>query len=290
LGTVLKQCGLIRGSFLTTFYGYDISSHVKQYGPDLYRHLFRSCDRVLCLSEYMQQELIRLHCPRARIRIHHLGVDLSRFTFAVRTRRPDRGVNLFTPARLVEKKGLEYAIRAVGQLVDRHPSICFRIAGDGPLRKDLEALIARLKLERHVQLLGWQTQDQVVKQLNEADIFLAPSVTAADGDQEGTPTVLIEALAQGLPVVSTLHSGIPEIVRDGESGFLVPERDVEALADRIGFLIEHPELWAKMGAAGRAHVEKHFDSNKVNDRLVELYEELYREKKDPPGTTAKTRE
>ena len=110
--------------------------------------------------------------------------------------------------------------------------------------------------------------------MKDVDILLVPSVTAQDGDQEGTPAVLMEALAQGIPVISTYHSGIPELVQDGISGFLVPERDTNALAEKIIYLLEHQEIWAEMGKAGRKYVEENFDTNKLNDRLIKIYQQL----------------
>ena len=104
--------------------------------------------------------------------------------------------------------------------------------------------------------------------------MLAPSVTSQNGDCEGIPVAIVEALAWGLPVLSTLHSGIPEVIQDGESGFLVPERDTEALAEKLEYLIEHPELWPEMGRKGRKYVEEHYDIDKLNDRLVEIYQRL----------------
>ena len=100
------------------------------------------------------------------------------------------------------------------------------------------------------------------------------SVTDSEGDQEGQGLVLQEAQAMGLPVVSTLHNGIPESVLDGQSAFLVPERDVEALAEKLSYLIEHPEVWPGMGQAGRTYVEEYFDLHKLNDQLVEIYQQL----------------
>src|SRR5205085_9701304 len=105
-----------------------------------------------------------------------------------------------------------------------------------------------------------------------AHVFLLPSVTAANGDQEGTPVSLIEAQATGLPVVSTFHSGIPEVVRDRETGFLVPESDVNLLTERLEYLADHPDCWEIMGSKGRAHVEAHYDIARLNRDLVALYE------------------
>jgi colanic acid/amylovoran biosynthesis glycosyltransferase len=150
----------------------------------------------------------------------------------------------------------------------------YQIAGDGPLRNDLENLIDDLNVNDHVRLLGWKRQEEIVELMKGASILLAPSVTGKDGDQEGIPVTLMESLAQGLPVLSTQHSGIPELVQDGKSGFLVPERDVDALAERLEYLVKHPELWPAMGRAGRDYVERHYDISKLNDQLAQLYQQL----------------
>lgn len=276
LGAFLKQVGLLRGRLVTTFYGYDISSHIKAYGPGVYRQLFRRADRVLGLSQLMRDQLAELGCPEEKLDVHHLGIDTKRFRFEPRTLQTGEPVRLLTISRLVEKKGVEYGVRAVGELLKRGHRIEYRVAGDGPLRGPVEDLIRSLGVGDRIHLLGWQDQARIVELLGQAHILLAPSVTASDGDQEGTPTALIEALARGLPVVSTRHSGIPEIVRDEESGFLVDERDVGGLTEKLELLIRHPERWGGMGLAGRHRVEQEFDTTRLNDRLVELYRGLVR--------------
>ena len=132
----------------------------------------------------------------------------------------------------------------------------------------------QLGIESHVTLHGWKDQESVSSYLDQAHILLAPSVTAKNGEAEGIPNVVKEAMAVGLPVVSTLHSGIPELVEDGVSGYLVPERDVRAMSERLSDLIEHPERWESMGRAGRKKIEKDFDSEKLTDRLITLYQEI----------------
>jgi colanic acid/amylovoran biosynthesis glycosyltransferase len=114
--------------------------------------------------------------------------------------------------------------------------------------------------------------------MKDSDILLAPSVTAEGGDQEGIPVVLMEALAQGLPVISTYHSGIPELVQDGVSGYLVHERDVNVLSERLEHLIKNQELWAKMGRAGRNYIENYYNIDKLNEQLVEIFQKLLNRK------------
>jgi len=145
------------------------------------------------------------------------------------------------------------------------------VVGEGALRGELERLIGELGVGAHVRLLGWRSHDEVIRLCGSAHLMVAPSVTAANGDQEGIPNAVKEAMALGLPVVATRHSGIPELVEDGVSGLLVPERDVDALADRLAYLIDHGDAWATMARAGRAVVEADFDIEKLNDSLERLY-------------------
>jgi colanic acid/amylovoran biosynthesis glycosyltransferase len=146
--------------------------------------------------------------------------------------------------------------------------------GDGILRNALTTQIEKLKLGGSIRLLGWKSQEEIVELLKQADILLAPSITGNDGDEEGIPTTIMEAFALGLPVISTQHSGIPELVQDGQSGFLVPERDADALAQKLECLIKEPEKRHAMGRNGRTFVEQHHDIDQLNDQLVKIYQQL----------------
>ncbi len=273
LAALLKKVGAIRGKIVTAFHGEAGYTGQKRHarGYDL---LFEVGDLMLPMSEREKQNLIELGCSPQKIVVHRMGVDLSKFVFTPRQPRSDGEARLLTVARLVEKKGIEYAIRAVASVLEEYPRIEYNIAGDGPLRGDLENLIAELDVGDRIKLLGWKRQEEVVGLVKRADILLAPSVTSKDGDQEGIPVALMEALAQGLPVLSTYHSGIPELVQDGESGFLVPERDVDALAEKLKHLVKHQEIWARMGRAGREYVERYYNIDRLNDQLVQLYRRL----------------
>jgi colanic acid/amylovoran biosynthesis glycosyltransferase len=169
---------------------------------------------------------------------------------------------------------LEYAIRAIARLKASGRRLVYTVAGEGPLRAHLDRLIGELGLQAEVQLVGPKDKGEVVALLGLSHLFIAPSVTAEDGNQEGIPNALKEAMATGIPVISTRHSGIPELVESGESGFLVPERDSDALAERLAYLVDHPECWPSMGRAGRERIEAEFDSEKLNEELVELYREV----------------
>ena len=272
VASMLRRAGAIDGKITTTFLGYDLSRWLLQRGNDIYREMWRQGDRFLPICRAFRDQIVDLGCPQEKTTIHHLGIDRSRFRF--RERQPSPEVRLVSIARLVDKKGIEYGLRAIARIADDHPGVRYQIVGDGPLRAQLEALTRELGLGERVQFLGGLPQEEVIAVLEGAHIFLAPSVTATDGDREGTPTVILEALAMGIPVLSTVHSGIPEQVEDGRSGYLVPERDVDALADKLGALLSQPEQWPAMGRAGRDHIAAEFDIEKLNDRLERLLKEL----------------
>jgi colanic acid/amylovoran biosynthesis glycosyltransferase len=278
-----------RVPLVVSFHGFDFSRDPQRYGPRLYDPLFPVADAVTVNSEYARERLEELGCPPSALRILHYGVQ--RPAVPPRTHRArgtaDDPARLLTVARLVEKKGVEYAIRAVATVGATVPGVRYDIIGDGPLRPELEALARSLGVADRIVFRGPQEQRAVQAALAEADLFILPSVTAASGDQEGTPNVLMEASSYGVPVVSTLHSGIPEVVRDGETGFLVPERDVPALADRIAFLAGDPELRTTMGRAGRRYMEQCFDVQVVTAQLEELYREAIARRQARTGATAR---
>jgi colanic acid/amylovoran/stewartan biosynthesis glycosyltransferase WcaL/AmsK/CpsK len=274
--SMLREIGAIRGKLVTVFHGADVSWQLEAFGADVYRPLFEKGDLFLPISEHWKSKLIALGCPEQRVVVHRMGIDCERFAFFERELKPGQAAQLITVGRLVEKKGVEYGIRAVAQLVARRRDVHYTIIGDGPLRASLEELIRHLGLTERVTLMGSRDHDVVRAALNRSHIALAPSVTSQDGDQEGIPVSLMEAMATGMPVVSTTHTGIPELVRDGVSGRLVPERDADALAWALGDLIDHPENWPAMGRAARRQVVEHFDIAALNDRLVALFQGLLR--------------
>jgi colanic acid/amylovoran biosynthesis glycosyltransferase len=149
-----------------------------------------------------------------------------------------------------------------------------RIVGGGPLKSNIKKLICDLNLNGKVQLLGPQPQAEIKNEMNNADIFILPSITPTDGNKEGIPVVLMEAQAMKLPVIATSYSGIPEVVSNGRSGFLVPEKEVSLLADKIEILLKDHELRMKMGEEGRMHIEKEFNINKINQRLEEIFSHI----------------
>jgi colanic acid/amylovoran biosynthesis glycosyltransferase len=255
---------------ITSFYGYDVSEFPRQRRRNPYAKLFARGDHFLALSREMKGKLIQLGCPAERTEVHPLGVNPTLFPSKTE-RQPSHQVRILTIGRMVPKKGMEYALNAVAVLVRQHSNIEYVIIGDGPLRPHLEGLAWTLGITNVVRFAGWEPRPEVVRALSRADILLAPSVTAESGDQEGTPVVIMEALACGVPVVSTLHAGIPEVVDDGVSGFLVPERQSQALALALERLVRDPELRESMGARGRTAMRGRHDIRKLNENLMGIY-------------------
>jgi colanic acid/amylovoran biosynthesis glycosyltransferase len=265
---------------VTSFYGADVSRLGRQpCWQARYRRLFACGEQFTVTSEQMKSRLVDLGCPENRITLIGTGVDLETFTYHPRQLPgPGQAVKFLLVARFVEKKGVEYAVKAFARVHAIHPHTELRVIGDGPLRLQIERLIADLAVEDSVVLLGFQPTSVVVEETRHCHIVLQPSVTARDGDQEGgAPAAMMEAQATGMPFVATLHASIAEEVLDGETGFLVPERDVEALAERMMFLVEHPELWNEMGYKARKHIEQHYSEQILSARLEKVYEQAIKD-------------
>ncbi|MFQ5642236.1 MAG: glycosyltransferase [Thiogranum sp.] len=270
LALQLKKTGVTDGKIVTSFRGFDITRAIVG-KPGYYRELFQRGALFLPVSESLRGKLLAAGCPPDRIRVLHSGIDCGRFRFSERVKDSAGPVRVLGIGRFVEKKGWGYAIDAVANAVTAGYNIRYTIVGDGELRDMIERKIAERRIGGSVILSGWREQDEITRLLNESHILLAPSVTADDGDQEGIPNVLKEAMAMGLPVLGTFHSGIPELVEDGVSGYLVPERDVEALTQRLINLCDHPEQWAAMGRQARKKIDAEFDAEKINNELDALY-------------------
>jgi colanic acid/amylovoran biosynthesis glycosyltransferase len=274
-GTQLKDLG-VPGKLIVTFHGNDISKFIKTEGVDVYRRLFEKADLLMPVSEYWRQRLVALGADPARVQVHHMGIDPRRFAFRPRSHPGGEEVCLLTVGRLVEKKAIPFALQAVAMLTQRHPDwkIRYNIIGSGAQEADLRQQIDQSGLQGRAYLLGSRTRDEVYQYMLDSHIFLLPSITDTDGDQEGIPVVIMEAMATGMPILSSLHSGIPELVQDGRSGYLVPERDVAGLVDRLEQLITHPEAWAEMGQINRRLVEDGYNIHMLNQRLIETYQSL----------------
>ena len=271
----LRELGVIRGKIATIFHGIDISSRevLNHYTPE-YQQLFRRGDLMLPISELWAGRLQKMGCPREKIAVSRMGVDMTRFSPRP-VKAPATPLEIISVARLTEKKGLHVAIEACRQLKEQGVAFRYRILGIGPWERRLRTLIEQYQLEDVVEMPGFKPSHEVKAMLDDADVFLLPSVTGADGDMEGIPVALMEAMAVGIPVVSTLHSGIPELVEADKSGWLVPENDARALAQRLAAFsqLDTNEL-APVIKRAREKVEHDFNQQVINRELASLLQAL----------------
>lgn len=247
-----------------TFYGNDVSGLAKKtFWKKKYLDTFRLANLLVGISNHVCSRLSSLGAPRKKVRCWHLGVDISRFDYTRADKSFDgKQVHCVHIGRLVEKKSPIDLVESFNNALEKLPhnvELSLTIAGDGPLRNKVERSIQFLGIEDRVSILGAIPHSKVSELLREANLYTQHCKTAPDGDQEGLGVSFIEASATGLPIVSTRHNGLPDVILDGQTGILVEEGDVEAMGDAIAFLAERPSEWVKMGEAGRRHVEETFD-------------------------------
>jgi glycosyltransferase involved in cell wall biosynthesis len=260
----------------TIFHGYDVSMLL--HDPvwlERYRALAQLGLHAICISDAGRRRLRAIGWPADQIEVVHLGVDTARMpVIARRPRRPDSPVRLLMIARLVTKKGVGVAIRAVAALRAAGLQASLQVIGEGPERGPLEALADSLGLRDAIALDGMRPHADVLNAMGSADLLLQCSVTAPDGDQEGIPVAIMEAQARGLPVVATRHSGIPELVVHGRTGLLVEEHDAGGLAAAIAALARDPDRAACLARAARARVERAFDLHRQAEAFGRVFMRL----------------
>jgi colanic acid/amylovoran biosynthesis glycosyltransferase len=263
---------------VTTFHGFDATTSTKALlgsgSPSWINYaLFRSQlaqegDLFLCVSEYIRQRVIKLGFPEERTHVHYIGIDAQ--AIRQRSAAEERPVVLHV-ARLVEKKGTEYLIRAFAHIAAQTPNAELIIVGDGPLRTRLEMLAHSLGIGWRIRFMGARPHTEVMALMRSAAMLVLPSVTAQSGDSEGLGMVLLEAAAQAVPLIGTRHGGIPEVIQNGKTGYLVPEREVGMLAERLHELLNNAQLRHSMGEQARGLVETRFDIRKQTERLEDFY-------------------
>ncbi|MCW1973055.1 glycosyltransferase [Pantoea ananatis] len=274
LANKLRELGILKGKQATVFHGADISRrHILDEHKQDYRNLFQQSELMLPISHLWQNKLIEMGCPPEKIHVTRMGIEPEKFNFQPRDafHTPLRIVSV---ARLTEKKGLDVAVKASAILKQRGGQFQYTIIGNGDQDQMMRDFIAREEMDDCVTMPGFKPQEEIRQALNEADIFLLPSKTAADGDMEGIPVALMEAMAVGLPVVSTFHSGIPELIENNVSGWLVKEDDAEALAETLLKLSEGAVDVAPVVAAARHKVETEFNQHIVYRELAQILEQM----------------
>ena len=279
----LKIARRLRIPHVVTFYGLDVDFLPQQdrRWHARYRELFAEVDAVLCEGPHMASRILAHGCAQSKVRVHHLGVDLGAIAFRPRIRLSGEPFRVLIAGAFREKKGIPYALEALGKL--QH-DVALKITivgddGDEPRGREEKRrildVIQRHGLGSRVRMLGFQPHARLQEEAYRHHVFLSPSIHAEDGDSEGgAPVSIIEMAASGMPVVSTTHCDIPEIITDGSSGLLAPERDVIGLVERLAWLAGHPEEWERLVTAARQHIATEFDMAAQGMRLATLYRDL----------------
>jgi len=235
------------------------------------RQMLEAVKLVLVRSESLQRAVADLGCDPEKIEIQRTGIPLEEFSFRERSFPENDEWRFVQAGRLIEKKGLPVTLRAFTIFLAKYPNATLTIAGEGPMLGELQKLADELRIERSVSFTGFISQEQLRDIYYRSHIFLHPSQIGRDGNQEGIPHSMLEAMASGLPVFATQHGGIPEAIENGVSGVLVPERDHEALARALFNAATDRVSLSHIARSGAEIVRKNFDLRAQAQRLEEIY-------------------
>ncbi|MDT8304301.1 MAG: glycosyltransferase [Anaerolineae bacterium] len=253
---------------------YTFTAHAKDiYHQDVDKEAMRcsmeDAATVITVSDYNRRHLIANYGQAAsHVERVYNGLNLERFSYQTPLGRPPR---ILSVGRLVEKKGFSYLIEACAELARRGRDFRCSIIGTGPLEDALHEQIIQLGLETHVELLGPEPQVEVIRQLTGSAVFAAPFVISQDGNREGLPTVLLEAMASGTPCISTDVTGVPEVIRHEVTGLLVRPQDAIALANALERILHDEALGLKMAKNARRLIEENFDNGQTARAMREIF-------------------
>lgn len=255
---------------VVSFYGSDVSRLPLEFGwKSRYKKMAAQASHFIAASVFMKKQLIDLGFPSEKISVIYFGLDLEALTFQEKS---FGDLNILMAGRLVEKKGFEYALKAISMLKLRGIEIPITLFGDGPLMHSLKKLASDSGIENQVHFRGFQPVSEILKAHSNHSLFLAPSVTASDGDMEGLPNTILEAMAKGTPVIATEHAAIPEALTHQESGFLVEERNSIAIANCIEKVIRKRHQLIEVAKNARIKVEKSFTIQNMVQQVEKIYD------------------
>ncbi len=252
------------------FHGYDASvKSVLEEHRETYPRMFGIAAAIIAVSRAMQRKLIELGAPEEKVHYNPYGVDCDRFRGA----NPGAAPSLFIAVgRFTEKKAPQITISAFAKVLNACPNARLRMIGEGPLLEQSKLLANNLGISNAIAFLDAQDHSVVEREMQNARCFVQHSIVAPSGDCEGTPVSILEAGATGLPVVSTRHAGIPDVVLEGQTGFLVDEGDSSGMAERMIQLAEQSELARTMGSAARDHIKRNFSKERRISNLWNIIE------------------
>lgn len=272
LALAWRDMELLTGPISIVFHAHELAGLSDSEGRRMYGPLFSSNTLLLPISQRWRDRLIHWGANPERTIVHHMGVNPSKFDFINHTPEAGDSIQILSVGRLTEQKGFEYAVRSIALLRKRiRRELHYTIIGTGELEDMLKKLVVELDIDDIVTFAGPQPINVVGNYLQKAHIFLLPSVTAVNGFQEGIPVVLMEAMASGVPVVTTRHSGIPELVEHEVSGFLAEEFDVKALTMYMDRIISNTSLAKQLATTARSKVECEFNIKNLNSALETIF-------------------
>lgn len=266
----IRKTGICVRPLVVSFRGGDSTMFLRN-NAGAYRELYSRAQHFCAVSGAFRELHIREGCPPGKISIIRSGLDCAAWNY--RPRSPGRPVRLLFVGRLVPKKGADVAVEALAHLRSKGLDVRLDLVGDGPLRGELEAQTDRLGIRDRVHFAGWKSQTELMAFWDRSDVLVVPSRTARDGDQEGIPNVVKEAMASGLPVVASRHGGIPEMVIHGETGWLFEEGDAAGLAGQVAGLCTTGEVRRDVLDRARRLVVEEYDTDPITVRLLDIYRE-----------------
>lgn len=268
----LQQAGLLDGPLAVVFHGADMSDRsTLAKHRDSYRELFVHAERLLPVSELWRRRLIEWGASPEKVEVVRMGVNLDRLAMRDPNRAFHTPLRVLSVARLTEKKGLRFAIEGI---LAAKRAIRFEIIGSGPAEAELRALSKVNPVNKEIVFLGSRSQQDVFSAMDSTDVLLLPSVTAVGGDMEGIPVILMEAMAKGVLVIASKHSGIPELIDHRMTGLLVPERDSKTIAEVLDSLGKGGPDIKPILISARDVVAREFDSGKLDARICQICEEM----------------
>ncbi len=269
---------------VVSFYGADMSKkpRVSPRWYYRYRELFDKANLVITEGPFARKTIIELGCPPEKVVVNRLGVNLAKIPFKERRLQKNETLGILTAGTFTEKKGIPYAIEAFALSLKHHPSMRMTLVGDAndneeqrSEKRKIFGLIEEYDIKEKINWLGYVPYQELLELSYNHHIFLAPSVTARTGDTEGgSPVVLTEMVASGMPVIATKHADIPEIIMDGKNGILVEEKNIGSLVDSLIDLVGNPDKRKHMGLLGREHVTGNFNLIKQLKKLEKIYQKI----------------
>lgn len=269
---LLQICDKLNIPLVISFYGSDVSRLPDElFWKKRYRRMAKSRARFIAASDFMKDQLIDLGFPDSKIYLARFGLDLSKLSFKEVNPPTNRWMMV---GRLVEKKGFEIALRAAKILADESEDFTLTIFGDGPLMPKLRTVQKELKLETRVCFKGFKPIDSILAAHKTHGLFIAPSITANDGDMEGLPNTILEAMAVGTPVVSTNHAAIPEVIEHAKTGFLTAERDINELAATLRKILQGSYPLESIRNNARKTIENLHNVQKMVSDVENIYDKI----------------